>query len=89
MVNWSAIAAVISGITLLLVLLGGAHLSGKLVEKINDHTLRLDKHEILIDEHDDHLQKIDIALVKIERYQEGFSDATKIMEKNHAESTGT
>jgi hypothetical protein len=91
MVNWSAVAAIISGVTLLFVLLGGAHFSGKIVEKVTAHDQkfaevdnRFGEVDDRLDRYGNHLQRVDIALVKLEKYQEGFADGLRSKEKENA-----
>lgn len=64
--------------------------AGMLVQRQSNQEKRLDDHDELhketvaelarVDrEHAAHLARVDIALVRLERYNEGFTDATKLM----------
>lgn len=67
--------------------------AGMLVQRQSNQEKRLDDHDELhketaaeisrVDkEHAAHLGRVDIALVKLEQYQKGFTDATKLMGSN-------
>lgn len=44
----------------------------------SQHEKRLDGHDTQLDSHGKHLQRVDIALVKLEEYNRGFADATRL-----------
>lgn len=79
--NWSAVAAVISCVTLLIVLLGGAHFSGKIVEKVKADGEAIEDLDERVSKHSAHLGRVDVALAKLEEYQKGFNAAAAMFTK--------
>jgi len=71
--NWAAAAAIISGITLLLVLFGGAVLWGKLTEKVEGHDRRLDSHKAEIFEINNRLIAHDVDIGRLKEWKDGFN----------------
>lgn len=78
----SDITVVISSVTLATVIVGWSHVSGKLVQRLKAVELKTEKlecdHTKRLDNHDEHLAKIDVALVKLEYYQKGFEIAASL-----------
>lgn len=54
---------------------------GKYSSKLDAHGDRLDAHDDKFESHGEHLQRVDIALVKLEQYNRGFADATNLANK--------
>lgn len=51
---------------------------GKYSSRLDAHQDRLAAHDEKFEAHGDHLQRVDIALVKLEQYNRGFADATNL-----------
>ena len=51
---------------------------GKSVQTQSDHAKRLDDLEDAKQAHGEHLGRIDVALVRLEEYNRGFADATRL-----------
>lgn len=54
---------------------------GRITQTQDDHGKRLDDHAGKLSEHGQHLNRVDLALVRLEEYNRGFADATAIQRK--------
>jgi hypothetical protein len=76
--NWAAVSAVISAVTLLLVLVGGGVLWGALTEKVAGHTERLDSHKAEIGVIDGRLNVHDVEIAKLVEWKNGYNAAALV-----------
>jgi len=76
--NWAAVSAVISGITLLLVAVGGGVMWGTLTEKVAGQTKRLDGHKLEIARVELRLNDHDVQIGKLEEWKSGYNAAARV-----------
>jgi hypothetical protein len=76
--NWAAVAAVISAITLLVLLLGGAVLWGKITERVDGLVLRANSHKQEIAAVTLRTNEHDVRIGKLEEWKSGFNAAARI-----------
>ena len=76
--NWEAATALISAVTLLLVLVGGGVLWGTLTEKVTGHTKRLDSHKAEIGVIDGRLNNHDVEIAKLVEWKNGYNAAALV-----------
>jgi len=85
--NWAAIAAVISSLTLLATLLVAPYVYGKLTQQTADNNKRLDGHdarfirqELVLDEHREILSVHGSGIEGLKQWRDGYNAATKRVE---------
>jgi len=76
--NWAAISAVVSIITLLIVAVGGGVLWGTLTERVSGQAKRLDSHKEEIAEIDGRLNTHDVQIGKLEEWKSGYNAAARV-----------
>lgn len=77
--NWSIMSAVASTFTLIVVVVKFAHMTGKYVERADQQDETIDSQTVEIKEIQGHLVKVDIALVRLEEWKNGFTAAVDLM----------
>lgn len=60
---------------------------GRYSQTQTNHEKRLDDHDDQFKDHGQHLQRVDIALVKLEEYNRGFADAVRFANKQGKATT--
>jgi len=76
--NWAAISAIVSAITLLLVAVGGGVMWGTLTEKVKGHTLRLNSHGAELATVDRRLNDHDVEIGRLKEWKEGYNAAARV-----------
>ena len=76
--NWAAISAIISAITLIGVVGVGGVMWGSLTEKVSGHTKRLDDHKTQIAAIDKHLNSQDIEIGRLQEWKDGYNAAARV-----------
>ena len=76
--NWAAVSAVISAITLLLVAVGGGVMWGTLTEKVAGQTKRLDSHKQELGAIDARLNNHDVQIGRLEEWKSGYNAAARV-----------
>lgn len=76
--NWAAISAIISAITLIGVVGVGGVMWGSLSEKVSGHTKRLDDHKAQIAAIDKHINSQDIELGRLQEWKNGYNAAARV-----------
>lgn len=67
----------------IITIVASAKNSGKTTQRLDDLEERQADHHDRLNKHGDHLQRVDIALVKIEEYQRGLADGARLAGKQH------
>jgi len=67
----------------IITIVASARNSGKTSQRLDDHDDRLEAHDTRLNKHGEHLQNVDIALVKIQEYQRGLTDGARLATGNH------
>jgi len=76
--NWDAVAALGSIVAVIAVVVSAAFTHGKLTQRVDQSDARLDDHDDLHKDHIAHFSRVDIALVRLEEYNRGFTDASRL-----------
>lgn len=83
--NWAAFAAITSGLGIVASLLTAAFVYGKLTQRQNDQSGRIDKvegvqekHAERFDVHSERIGEHDVKIGKIEEWKSGFSTGVKV-----------
>lgn len=76
--NWAAVSAVISGITLLLVAVGGGVMWGTLTEKVSGLSKRADSHKAEIGAIDARLNNHDVQIGRLQEWKDGYNAAARV-----------
>ena len=76
--NWDAAAAIGSLLAFVAVVVSAAVTHGKLTQRVDNSEARLDDHDDLHKDHIAHFSRVDIALVRLEEYNRGFTDASRL-----------
>jgi hypothetical protein len=76
--NWAAVSAIISAITLIGVVGIGGIMWGKMSEQVAGQTKRLDSHKIELADHATHLSQHDVQLGRLEEWKAGYNAAARI-----------
>jgi hypothetical protein len=76
--NWAELAAIVSLITLVIVLIGGGVLWGSLTEKVAGQTKRLDGHKAELSAIDAKVNAHDVQIGKLEEWKSGFNAAARV-----------
>ncbi len=76
--NWSAVAAVISSLTFILLLVGGGVLWGTLTEKVAGLTKRADGHKAEIVGLGTRLNAHDVEIAKLIEWKAGYNAAASL-----------
>lgn len=76
--NWAAISAVFSAITLLLVAVGGGAMWGTLTEKVTGLTKRADGHKAEIAALDARMNGHDVQIGRLEEWKAGYNAAARV-----------
>ncbi len=71
-------AAIISGVTLLIVLIGGGAMWGMLTEKVSGHARRLESQEDEIQRIDARLNGVDVDLGRLKEWKDGYNAAARV-----------
>lgn len=84
---WAAWGPTIVAVIAMLVTLGRySQIQNTHEKRLDDQDDRLDANDVRVeakfDDHGKHLQRVDIALVKLEQYNRGFADATQLAKHN-------
>jgi hypothetical protein len=75
--NWAAVSAIISAITLIGVCGVGGIMWGSLTERVSGLSKRADGHKIEIAEHAQHLSQHDVQLGRLEEWKAGYNAAAR------------
>ena len=76
--DWSAVSAIVSGLTLVGTVGVGGVMWGSLTEKVSGQTKRLDDHKLTLAKHDTHLSEHDVQLGRLEEWKQGYNAAAQI-----------
>jgi hypothetical protein len=76
--NWAAVSAIISALTLIGVVGVGGVMWGSLTEKVSGLSKRADGHKVEIAEHALHLSQHDVQLGRLEEWKSGYNAAARI-----------
>lgn len=76
--NWSAVSAVVSALTLLVMIGGFAYTWGTLSEKVSGQSKRIDEHRDSIALQEQRLNAHDIQLGRLEEWKAGYNAAARI-----------
>ena len=76
--NWAAISAIISAITLIGVVGVGGTMWGSLTEKVSGLSRRADSHKSELGEHTAKLNQHDVQLGRLEEWKSGYNAAARI-----------
>ncbi len=76
--NWPAISAIVSVLTLLIVSIGWGVLWGTLTEKVAGNTKRLDSHKAELADVDTRLNKHDVQIGRLEEWKSGYNAAARV-----------
>ncbi len=76
--NWVAVAAVASCLTLLAVLVGGGVMWGTLTEKVAGLTKRADSHGKEIALLDGRVNTMDVEIAKLKEWKSGYNAAARV-----------
>lgn len=76
--NWAAVGAVVSVITLLLLLIGGGVMWGKFTERVDGQSKRLDSHKAAIAVIEERLNDVDVQVGRLQEWKDGFNAAARV-----------
>lgn len=76
--NWAEVSAVISLVTLLLILIGGGAMWGTLTEKVTGLTKRADSHKADLTSLDMRVNGHDVELAKLIEWKAGYNAAASV-----------
>lgn len=76
--NWSAISAIISSLTLIGVVGIGGVMWGRLTERVTGHNKRLDEHKAQLALHDSHFNILDSEIARLQEWKSGYNAAARI-----------
>lgn len=72
----STLAAIFAGLSLLATLVGVIFIGGKLSQRVEDHGIRLDRHDELFIRHDTRLGSTEVAIEGLKQWRDGYNAAT-------------
>lgn len=76
--NWSAIAAGVSVLTFLLILIGGGVMWGTLTERVSGLGKRADGHDTELTAVDGRLNRHDIDIAMLKEWKDGYNAAARV-----------
>lgn len=76
--NWAAISAIISAVTLLTVAIGGGVMWGTLTEKVAGLTKRADGHKTEIASLDQRVNNHDVQIGRLQEWKDGYNAAARV-----------
>ena len=77
-INWAAVAAIMSVLTLLTVVIGIAVGWGKMTERVDNLSLEVDGNRVNVEKHAITLTDHAVAIGKLEQWKDGFNAAAKV-----------
>jgi uncharacterized protein with ACT and thioredoxin-like domain len=72
---WIAVTAITSILTLLVIVIGGGVMWGRITEKVSGLTKRADSHRAELQSHDVRLNTHDVAIGRLEEWKAGYNAA--------------
>lgn len=76
--NWSAVTAVVSVATLIVVIFGVVWAGGKMAQRLDDNSADLDEHKIRLDGHDARLTEHGNDLARLNEWKNGYNAAAAV-----------
>ena len=84
MINWSAVAAIISAVGLLITIGVGVFWGGRLTQKTLDNEIKLDSHSQRLDGIDGRINGIDVSVGRLHEWKDGFNAGARKLGTNEA-----
>jgi hypothetical protein len=76
--NWSAIAAVVSIVTLVVLVFGIVYAGGKMAQRIDDNVNDLRDHKLRLDGHDIRHISHEVEIAKLVEWKNGYNAAAAV-----------
>lgn len=77
MINWPEVGVLVGIATMLITIMGFVFISGRLTERLDEHSTRLDAHDDVLGAHAAKLNEHAVAIGKMDSWKAGFDAGSR------------